>query len=313
MKKKMLHLKHRPKTLKDIIGQDTAIKILKTAIKKKKIPHALLFTGPTGCGKTTLGRIMVRKLKCSKLDFVEINTADFRGIEMIRGIRVQTNLSLMDPRRGKSKCWLIDEAHQLSSQAQHAFLKLLEEPPDWVYFILCTTEPQKLLSTIRSRCATVALTLLADKDLRRLINKVCLAEKSEISNGVTNKIIEHSEGSARQALVYLGTVVDLNNKKDQLAAIEPPETKEQAIKIARELLNPKKTSWEKIISIVKNVKLDEEQLRWMILTYANSVIEGGGPLMGKAFLMIDAFSEPFYDSGRAGFNAACYRVLFGEG
>ena len=119
-KNKPLHIKHRPKKLDDMIGQSTAVEILRTAIKKKKIPTAILFAGPTGSGKTTLGRIMAKKTKCNKLDFSEIDSADFRGIEMVRGIITQSQLQ---PMAGDSRCWLIDECGQLSSQAQHAFLK----------------------------------------------------------------------------------------------------------------------------------------------------------------------------------------------
>lgn len=301
-----LHLKYRPKDLDEIIGQKAAVSRLKKLVARKKIPHAILLAGPTGCGKTTIGRIIAKKLHCSRQDFVEVNTADFRGIDMIREIR---SLTWLRPMKGSTRFWLIDEAHQLTSVAQHAFLKILEEPPDYVYFCLATTEPFKLQATIRSRCTILKLTLLAQSELKELLNKICDSEKVVISNLVTKKIIEHSEGVARKAVVFLDSVIHLKDEVEQLKAIENPEAASQAIELARELIKPK-ASWKKINEILNTVEEEDETIRIIILSYARAVLAGGGKMMHRAYIIIEAFQEPFYNSHKAGMLAACYEVIY---
>ena len=145
-----LYKKYRPKNFKRIVGQPTITEQLTSMTRSNQFPHSSLFSGPSGCGKTTLARIMRNKLDCGDQDFQEVNCADFRGIDMVRDIRNRMNLA---PIGGECRVWLIDEAHQLSSQAQNAFLKILEDTPSHVYFMLATTDPQKLIPTIRTRCA----------------------------------------------------------------------------------------------------------------------------------------------------------------
>src|SRR5688572_25883760 len=139
-----LYKKFRPKTLKGVVGQEGAVSSLQSMIDKGRLPHTILFSGPSGCGKTTIARILKGILECSDLDFFEINCADFKGIDMVRDIRRYVGIP---PLHGKSRVWLIDEAHQLTKDAQNAFLKLLEDTPKHAYFMLATTDPQKLLPT----------------------------------------------------------------------------------------------------------------------------------------------------------------------
>ena len=135
-----LYRKYRPTSFKQVVGQEEAIRTLTELGKRKAIPHAILFTGPSGVGKTTLARILQRKLKCVGNDFVEMNAANDRGVGIIRSIQNKVGLA---PMLGSCRIWLMDEAHQLTSDAQSAFLKLLEDTPSHVYFMLATTDPQK--------------------------------------------------------------------------------------------------------------------------------------------------------------------------
>ena len=159
---KELYKKHRPKNLKRVFGQSVAIGTLKPLIEAKQVPHSLLLTGPSGCGKTTLARILVKELKCAKADFMEVNCADFRGIDTVRDIRTRM---MQAPIGGDCRVWLIDEAHMLTSAAQTAFLKMLEDTPDHIYFFLATTHPQKLLKTIKTRCTEIKLKEMTAKYL----------------------------------------------------------------------------------------------------------------------------------------------------
>jgi len=148
--------------------------MLAQMVKRNKVPHTLLFSGPPGCGKTTLARILRKKLNCGKYDFSEVNCADFRGIDMVRDIRSHLQQA---PISGDCRVWLIDEAHKLSNDAQNAFLKMLEDTPNHVYFFLATTNPQKLLKTIRTRCTEVVVKSLGDKNMEELIDDVIVGEK----------------------------------------------------------------------------------------------------------------------------------------
>ena len=121
-----LYKKYRPKSFDRVNGQEAAIKSLSTFVEKGKIPHAILFTGPSGSGKTTLARIITKHLECGFSDFQELNCADLTGIEEVRKIRQRMNYACMG---GKSRVWIIDEAHKLSNAAQNAFLKMLEDTP----------------------------------------------------------------------------------------------------------------------------------------------------------------------------------------
>ena len=255
---------------------------------------------------------MRRKLKCHKFDFTELNTADFRGIDEVRKIRVRIQSA---PLKGKCRVWLIDECHKLTSDAQHALLKMLEDTPNHIYFFLATTNPEKLLKTIRNRCTEISVKPLKDKDLIELIKSVCIKEGlTGFPSDVVKKIVECSEGSARKALVFLHKVIELKNKKEMLNAIITASAETQAFEIVRALLYKPKTTWSQMAKILRETMgEDAEQIRWLVLACAKTEILKGGKLAAKAFLIIDAFRDNFYDSKHAGLCAACYEVIVGSG
>ena len=181
-----LYKKHRPKSFDDIIGQDNAIKVLKTKFKKKSIPHAILLKGPSGVGKTTIGRIIKKELGCKGTDFQEINGADKGGVDDMRSIRRSMSKA---PMKSKCRLWLIDEAHKITSAAQDMMLKMLEDTPGHVYFILATTDPQKLKKTIRTRCTEIAVKNLDTKDMTNLILSIYAKEKAKKYKNVVSKIV----------------------------------------------------------------------------------------------------------------------------
>lgn len=303
-----LYKKHRPKTLKGVLGQDGAVKSLQRMVNDEEVPHAILLTGPSGCGKTTIARILKEYLDCGDGDFMEMNCADFRGIDMIRDVRRH---SQFQPMHGSCRIWLIDEAHQLSTQAQEAFLKLLEDTPDHVYFMLATTDPQKLKKTIHTRCSEVKLSAMADKDLKRLILRVAKKEEYEMSEDVVQEVVEAADGSARKALVILEQVGGLQGEEEQIKAIRATTlNKDQAILLARELINPN-ARWPAVAAILKEIKDDPEGVRYLVLGYCRTVMLGGGKLAPRAYQIIDIFSENFYDSKQAGLAAACWEVIHG--
>lgn len=301
---KELYRKHRPTRLRDVYGQDGAVRMLLKLAKRGTLPHSLLFTGPSGCGKTTMARIMRKAVKCGRNDFYEVNCADFRGIDMVRDIRSRMALA---PMGGESKVWVIDECQKLTSDGQAAFLKMLEDTPDHVYFFLATTDPHKLLPTIRTRCTEVKVSLLKEPDMQEMLKAILAKEGKSITDEVRDTLIDKADGSARKALVLLHQVIDLEGEEDQLEALSKADTKAQAIELARLIIAPR-PSWTAVAKILASLDDDPESVRRMILGYASSVLRGNGKLAPRAFMLIDVFGTNFYDTGAAGLTAACYAM-----
>lgn len=300
-----LYKKHRPSSFKGVFGQDKAVEQLTDMLKKGALPHTILFSGPSGCGKTTLARILQTKLECAKADFAEMNCADFRGIDSVRSIRQRMNLA---PVGGKCRIWLIDEAHQLSKDAQNGFLKILEDTPGHVYFFLCTTEPQKLLRTIVTRCTEIKLTEVKPGEILRLVTRTAKKEGVELPKEAGELIADVSEGSARKALVILHQVIGIADEEEMIAAIQSKDVKGQAIEIARALLN-NKTTWKQMAAILQSIDEEPESLRWMILGYCSAILLKSQNV--KAYSVLTSFQDNFYDSKKAGLIAACYEVICG--
>src|SRR5690554_5071868 len=174
-KAKVLYLKYRPDSLDEVVGNSETVELLRSQLSpdaSQPIGRSILFHGPTGCGKTTLGRIVARELGAKGSDIKEIDAADFRGIDTIREIRKQIAYK---PLEGPYQVWILDEVHRATQDAQSALLKTLEDTPSHVYFILCTTDPQKLLPAIRGRCADYQVRTLNDREMRMLLRRVVKA------------------------------------------------------------------------------------------------------------------------------------------
>lgn len=309
---KELYKRYRPKQLKDVLGQATAIKSLEKMLANDSLPHALLLAGPSGVGKTTIARILKNHLKCSEQDFFERNCADFRGVDDIREMRKHCGYM---PLGGRCRIWLIDECHKLTNDAQNALLKMLEDTPNHIYYILCTTDPQKLIKTIRTRCSLVKLAAITPDVLEKLVRTTAEAEGVKLKDNVVEELVEMSEGSGRQALVILEQVLTLEDPKEQLEAIRTfAGSKDAAFDICRALMQG--AQWSDVARLLRSVEeQDAEGLRYMILGYARACMLGkkdGAPnpkLAAKAYLVVDVFGRNFYDSKHAGLAAACWEVL----
>lgn len=299
-----LATKYRPKMLKDFLGNEDVTRSLRALMEREEMPHTLLFTGPSGCGKTTLARIVAARLKCSQYDFTENNAADFRGIDSVRDILRQMTFA---PLEGSCRIWLLDECHQLSKDAQHALLKALEDTPKHVYFLLATTDPDKLLPTIKTRCVTFDVRPLDDNTMAVLIMKVVVAELAEIPDAVVDQIVQDSLGSARMALSILDKIINMNPQDMLEAAKQHAAEQNEAIDLCRALIGKK--SWKEVAKIVQGIEQDPESVRRAVLGYAQSVLLKSG--MGQAYLVMAAFKNPFYDLGKPGLVLACYEAING--
>ena len=302
MEKQVLYLRKRPKTFKEVIGQDAAVSTLVGFGKRRQVPHCILISGGSGTGKTTLLRILREKLKCGDADFTEVNAATANGIDMVRDIQRRCHLS---PISGPCRVWVIDECHQLTTQAQNAFLKILEDTPAHVYFFLATTDPQKLIKTVRSRATEIKLAQVPNTTIARHVVAIAAEEGWCMSQDVADAIAEASEGGVRKAMVILDQISSLTDEADQLAAVAAADIKKQAFELARALMAPRIT-WATVGGILANLEDDPESLRYMVLGYANSVLVKKAD--GRAAMVIDAFRDNFYDSKKAGLTYACFQV-----
>ena len=222
-----LYRKYRPSVFADVIGQDHVTIPLSNALQSGKTHHAYLFSGPRGCGKTSSARIMARSLNCAKgptptpcgecqsckdlvangpgsLDVIELDAATHGLVDDARDLR---DKAFFAPVQSKYKIYIIDEAHQLGPGAANALLKVVEEPPPHVIFIFATTEPEKLIATIRSRTHHYPFRLVPPGILGELLEKVCASEGVKVAKGVIPQVVRASGGSVRDALSVLGQLL----------------------------------------------------------------------------------------------------------
>jgi len=222
-----LYRKYRPSTFADVIGQEHVTTPLSNALTSGQIHHAYLFSGPRGCGKTSSARIMARSLNCEKgptpnpcrvcqsckdlvangpgsLDVIELDAATHGLVDDARDLR---DKAFFAPVQSRYKIYIIDEAHQLGPGAANALLKVVEEPPAHVLFIFATTEPEKLISTIRSRTHHYPFRLVPPAILSTHLEKVCESEGIKVAKGVIPLVVRASGGSVRDAQSILGQLL----------------------------------------------------------------------------------------------------------
>ena len=229
MQYQALYRKHRPQVFSEIIGQDHVSETLAREVVEGKVAHAYLFAGPRGTGKTTTARILAKSLNCtdrgangepcnvcnsclaitegSSLDVIELDAASHNKVEDIREIRV--NVGTVASVGGSKRVYILDEAHMLSRAAGNALLKTLEEPPDHVVFVLATTEPYKLLDTIRSRSQRFDFHPVGTETLSSYLGELAAKEGFEPGQGALAAIADHATGSVRDGLSLMEQVAVL--------------------------------------------------------------------------------------------------------
>ena len=298
-----LAVKYRPQMLKDFLGNENTTSALRSMMERDEIPHTLLFTGPSGCGKTTLARIVAKRLKCSEHDLQELNTADFRGIDTIRD--VIRNMSLC-PMSGPCRVWILDECHSLTKDGQHALLKALEDTPKHVYFLLATTDPEKLLPTIKTRCVTFDVKPLSDKLMDVLLKTVIQKEGVDnIPQETIDQIVQDSLGSARMALSILDKVVNMDPADMLVAAKQQASQTNVAIDLCRALIG--KRPWREISKIIQGLDQEPESVRRAVLGYASAVLlKSGQP---QAYVVLDCFRQDFFTTGKSGLTMSAYAAV----
>ena len=194
-----LYRKYRPDSLKKLVGQPDAVALIEKQVKNNNLSHAYLFSGPRGVGKTSLARIIASTLGCDPVfDITEIDAASHNKVDDIRELNDSINFIASSP--GKKRVFILDEVHMLSNAASNAFLKTLEEPPEHVIFILATTEPERVLETIKSRTTHIAFKRIGNDQIISTLNEIGKNEKIKINDDVLSYIANQSDGSLRDAI-----------------------------------------------------------------------------------------------------------------
>ena len=236
-----LYRKYRPQGFDEVVGQEAVVRTLQNAIEADQVRQAYLFAGPRGTGKTSMARILAKALNCAgtpgpsptpdktcsvcvaiangnSLDVVEMDAASQRGIDDIREIRERV---VLQPVEGRSKVYILDEAHQLTDAAWQALLKLIEEPPPHLVFVFCTTELQKVLATVRSRCQTFVFQRPRLPDLVTLLRRVADGEGIQAQDSALSLIARAAHGSFRDAVSTLDQLAaSTNNSVDAQSVLQ---------------------------------------------------------------------------------------------
>lgn len=313
-----LYQKHRPASFADVYGNSRSITALEKLTKDTNRPHAYLFSGSYGTGKTTCARIFAKEIGCNEMAVYELNMSETRGIDVAREI---IDSSKLVPLGGTQTTWILDEAHGLTGEAMNAMLKLLEDPPSHAYFILCTTEPGKINAGIKSRCAHFTFGPLDPTETKMLLRTVEKKEGIEIGPDIRLEIIKASDGYPRRALVLLESVAAIQGNESRLKYIEEVRSEidiesPEMIEVIRQIVNGGSKNWRGIssrLAALQKNKADPEALRRGILTYMSKVLlSNTGSQAERISDRMRELSDPTYNTGFAGLVNQIFRALHME-
>jgi len=296
--------KYRPQSFDEVVGQEKAVGILKGFVKDADRPSSYLFAGPSGTGKTTCARIFAKELGAQPHDIAEVDAADMRGIDTIREMK---QWAMAKP-FGKAKVCIFDEAHMFTREAQNALLKLLEDPPKHTYFIICTTDPQKLIQTVKSRCVRVDFESVDADAIAGLLKWIAEEEDIDFPKSLLLRIADSALGSPRVAIKILEKVKHLPPKEAAKAIGNAAEESDAVIRLCRLLLRG--AAWTDVAKVLKELKdgYHPEQVRRVVMSYMASVLLN--KKSDQAAVILDIFRDPVWESFPT-LVLYCYEVVEG--
>jgi DNA polymerase III gamma/tau subunit len=282
-----LHTKYRPTTLNEVVGQDH-IKAPLQQLLSEGAQQAFLLEGPSGTGKTTLARICASTLGATEV--IEVDAASNTGVDDMREVASRANFASLD---GGGKAFIVDECHRLSKQAWESLLKAIEEPPEGVYWFFCTTEPTRVLPTIKTRCVTFSLKEVAYRLLLRLLSQIAISEELDVPEEVLDIAADEANGSPRQAIVNLATVKGATNEAEARAALNRLVGSAEAVDLARKLL--RRTVDRKLLKELKDA--DPESVRMTVFHYCLAASWDGDK---NALMILGEFEKPAITGNKMG-------------
>lgn len=303
-----LTTEYRPNSLEEVIGNNKAVTVIKKNLKSKTIPHTYMITGPTGSGKTTLARILANLLGAHENDIIEYQ---LRSIEETRDLREDLNSA---PMYGKAKVYIIDELQHLTKDGQNDLLKPLEDTPKHVYFILCTTDPQKIIDTVKGRCIKIKTEPLCETDAYLLLSKLTQNEKQPLDNSIAKLIINKAEGLPRNIITAFASVRGIDNVEDVSKILESYDLNDSAelIDLARNIVYST-LNWIDISNKLKTLTIEPESIRIMLANYMKAGLLSNIPPKSTMFAkLLEYFINPFYaqQTAHASLTLACYKAFY---
>lgn len=286
-----LHIKYRPQTLDEIIGQDAVVTNLTRLFEAKRVPKTFLFTGPSGIGKTTIARILASMVDAS---VIEVDAARYSDIESMRALLNGTQYAALG--NSPRKFYIIDEIQAISKKAWDTLLMSSEQPPDHVYWAFCTTEPDKVPNAIRTRSHAYDLKPVKWDLLAEYLDFVRTEENLKVAKEFVDLAARKANGSVRQALVFLSLLDGITDKAEALRLVEDVEAMEEGpIVLARMVVSGRGFTWSAARKLVEGLSdVSPESIRLVVLNYAASALikEDGEKQAEKLMSIIQAFSQP---------------------
>ena len=302
-----LDKKYRPDGFDYLYGNHATVKaIIKVIDRPQGFPSCVLLKGPSGCGKTTIARIIANLLGSYGRDFKQYNIAKMRGIDTARAIVDLTTVAPWQTHR----VIVLNECHRATVDFWNTMLEVLEEPPQNNHFILCTTEPERVIKTVRTRCTDYSVKLLKSDEMEPLVLSIAEAEGAQVDEQVVRELVKAAEGSPRKALIILDAVIDLTDIDAQLETVHSYRSSEDTVaELCQSLL--KKEAWKAVVVVLNRLTDRDavEDLRRGILGYMEKVILGGGQQAQRASELTDLFTVPTYDNGSVILTQACYLAV----